>query len=385
MKKSIAILCALVLVLGLALTGCGSTTETATTATATTEATATETTEATEATETAEETVEVIGKAACILGVGGLGDQSFNDLAYAGLVRAEEELGIEFDYAEPMQLSDFEPIMRDMASSGEYGVIVCIGYDCLDPLIAVAPDFPDQKFAIIDSEAESDNVANYMFKEEEGSFLVGALAGLMEKNPEAYGLEGTNTIGFVGAVEVPLIVKFNAGYQAGAMYVNSDITALTDYVSGSDPYSDTTTAKEISLSQNNKGAEIVFHAAGGAGLGVFQGASEGGFYAIGCNSNQNHLDPDAIIASMIKRVDSATYEIVKAAIITDDLPMGETTIMGLANDGCDYSVELSNMGYADEDIAIVEELKAKIAAGELVIPQTMEEVEGFLAANTFEG
>ncbi|MFI3314022.1 MAG: BMP family ABC transporter substrate-binding protein, partial [Eubacteriales bacterium] len=150
-------------------------------------------------------------------------------------------------------------------------------------------------------------------------------------------------------------------------------------------FSDTTTAKEIALSQNNKGAEIVFHAAGGSGLGVFQGASEGGFYAIGCNSNQNHLDPDAIVASMMKRVDTASFEIVKSAMVTDDLNMGATTTLGISNDGCGYAVENSNMTYSEADLAIVDAIKAEIAAGNLVIPETMEEIETFLAENTYEG
>lgn len=320
-------------------------------------------------------------KAACILGVGGLGDQSYNDLVYSGMKKAESELGISFDYAEPKQISEFELIMRDMASSGQYSVIVCVGFDQVDPLTKVAPEFPDQKFALIDGVVEGANIANYTCMEEEGSFLVGALAGLMKKNAAAYGVAGNNTIGFIAAMEIPLLVKFDAGYQAGAKFVNPAITVLTDYVGGNNPFSDTTTAKEIALTQNSKGADIIYHAAGGSGLGVFQAAAEQNFKAIGVNSNQNVLDPDHIVASMLKRVDTAAFEIVKAACVDGNLAVGTTTVLGVKDDGVGYTLEGSNIKVSDEDVAIIEGLRAKIADGSLVIPTTLEEVDSFLAAN----
>ena len=320
-------------------------------------------------------------KAACILGVGGLGDQSYNDLVYSGMKKAESELGISFDYAEPKQISEFELIMRDMASSGQYSVIVCVGFDQVDPLTKVAPEFPDQKFALIDGVVEGANIANYTCMEEEGSFLVGALAGLMKKNAAAYSVADNNTIGFIAAMEIPLLVKFDAGYQAGAKFVNPSINVLTDYVGGNNPFSDTTTAKEIALTQYSKGADIIYHAAGGSGLGVFQAAAEQNFKAIGVNSNQNVLDPDHIVASMLKRVDTAAFEIVKAACVDGNLAVGSTTVLGVKDDGVGYTLEGSNIKVSDEDVAIIEGLRAKIADGTLVIPTTLEEVDAFLAAN----
>lgn len=320
-------------------------------------------------------------KAACILGVGGLGDQSYNDLVYAGMKKAESDLGVSFDYAEPKQISEFELIMRDMASSGEYGVIVCVGFDQVDPLTKVAPEFPDQKFALIDGEVTGGNIANYTCKEEEGSFLVGALAGLMKKNAAAYGVADNNQLGFIAAMEIPLLVKFNAGYQAGAKLVNPQINVFTDYVSGNNPFSDTTTAKEIALSQFDKGADIIYHAAGGSGLGVFQAAKEKNFIAIGVNSNQNVLDPDHIVASMLKRVDTAAFEIVKAACVDGNLAVGTTTVLGVKDDGVGYTLEGSNIKISDEDVAIIESLKGKVKDGSLVIPTTLEEVDAFVSAN----
>lgn len=334
--------------------------------------------------ETVETPSETVGKAAVVLGVGGLGDQSFNDLVYAGMNKAKDELGVDFDYAEPKQISDFELILRDMASSAEYEVIVCVGFDQVDPLTKIAPEFPEQNFAIIDATVEAPNVASYESKEEQGSFLVGVLAGLMKTNYEAYNLNDKNQVGFIAALDIPLLNKFAAGYSAGVKYVNSDINVTIDYVGGNNPFSDTTTAKEIAISQNTKGADIVYAAAGGSGLGVYQGAKEAGFYAIGCNSNQNIIEPDSIVASMLKRVDTAAFEIVKAQVIDKNLNVGGTVVLGLADGGIDYTVEGSNIAVSAEDIKIVDEIKAKIAAGEIVVPEALDQVDSFLAENKLQ-
>ena len=324
---------------------------------------------------------DVADKAACILGVGGLGDQSYNDLVYAGMQRAETELGVAFDYAEPKQISEFELIMREMASSGQYGVIVCVGFDQIDPLIKVAPEFPDQLFAIIDGVVEGDNIASYTCKEEEGSYLVGALAGLMSKEAEDYSMIKPG-IGFIASMEIPLLVKFAAGYDAGAKFVYPEATVQIDYIWGENPFSDPTTAKEIAVSQFNKGAGIIYHAAGGSGLGVFQAAAENGFFAIGCNSNQNHIEPNHIVASMLKRVDTAAFEIVKAAIIDGNLPVNSEVVLGVADDGVGISLEGSNIKVKEEHAAIIEALRVRIANGELVIPTILEDVAAFLSANS---
>lgn len=314
-------------------------------------------------------------KAACIFGVGGLGDQSFNDLIHEGLKKAKSELNVDFDYAEPSQVSDFELFLRDMAQTGDYSVIISVGFDSVDALTKVSEEFPDQKFALIDSSVDAANVANYECKEQEGAFLVGALAGLM--------LEQTDTAGFIGAMDTPIINKFYSGYTAGIRYVNSDATVLKDYVSGDNPFGDTATAKEIAISQNGKGAEIVFHAAGGSGLGVFEAAGEYGFLAIGCNSNQNTVDPDHIVASMLKRVDTAAYEIVKASCVDHNLATGTTVALGLSDEGLDYTLEGSNVKVKEEDIAVLEDIKQKVINGELAVPAEEGAIEGFLSSNHY--
>lgn len=306
-------------------------------------------------------------KVACILGVGGLGDQGYNDLIYAGMERAKKELGIDFDYAEPKQVSDFEQIMRDMSDSGEYVVIVCVGFDQMDALMTVSPDYPEQNYAFIDGIIDADNIVSYSCREQEGSFLVGAMAALMKQDAAAYGLNDNNQIAFVGAMENDTILRFAAGYDAGAKYINPDIEVDIKYVGGDNPFGDTTTAKEIALSQFNTGSDIIYQAAGGSGLGVFTAAQEADFMAIGCNSNQNIIDPDHIIASMLKRVDTAAFEIVKAAS-EGTLQLGEEVILGLAQGGIGYTLEGSNIQVSDEIVNQLSDLEQKIIHGEIEVP-----------------
>jgi basic membrane protein A len=310
-------------------------------------------------------------KAACVLGVGGLGDQGYNDLIYAGMERAKEELGIDFDYAEPKQVTDFEQILRDMSDSAEYEVIICVGFDQMDALMKVSPDYPDQNYAYIDGLIEADNIVNYTCREQEGSFLVGALAALMKEDAAAYNLADNDTIGFVGAMENDTILRFAAGYDAGAKYINPDINVDIQYVAGDNPFGDTTTAKEIALSQFNKGSDIIYHAAGGSGLGVFTAAQEANFLAIGCNSNQNIIDPDHVVASMLKRVDTASFEIVKAAA-EGTLQLGEEIILGLEQGGVGYTLEGSNIAVSEDIVAQLTEIEEKVISGEIEVPVNFE-------------
>ena len=318
--------------------------------------------------------VEKAKKAAIILGVGGLGDQSYNDLAYAGMKKAENELGISFDYAEPKAMADFEVHLREMAGEKQYIVIVCVGFEQIDALNKVAAEFPDQKFAILDGNVELPNVASFLCKEEEGSFLVGALAGLMKLEASNYGLNDKNILGFVGGIDVPVIRKFQAGFTAGAQYVNPNIKVVDDFVGG---FSDVTTAKEIALTMNSKGADIIYHAAGGSGMGVFHAAKEKNFFAIGVNSNQNTIDPDHIIASMLKRVDTAAFTVVKEAS-EGIIQTGGISELGLKDKGIDYTVEGTNVKISKDTLQKVEELRKRVIDGELAPPLTVDEIDAFL-------
>lgn len=320
------------------------------------------------------------GSAALVISVSGLGDQGFNDLALRGVKKAEEDLGISYDYAEPQQVTDYELIIRDLASSGEYDVIISNSIDQVDALTKVSSEFPEQKFAMVDGIVDAPNVASYVFNEEEGSFVVGALAGMMTKNAETYGLGDKTDAGFIAAMQIPLLDKFNFGYQAGIKYVNPDASVLVDYVSGDNPFGDTATGKEIALSQNNRGAGIIYHAAGGSGLGVYQAAAEANFYAIGVNDNQNHLDPDHIVASMLKKVDEATFNIVEAATVNDNLSVGEATYLGLAENGLDYTFEGSNVEVSQEIKDVVEAAKQAVINGDVKVPKTQAEFDAFDAS-----
>ena len=319
-------------------------------------------------------------KAGAVLGVGGLGDQSFNDLVYAGLERAQSELGVDFDYAEPKQASDFELFLREMAVDGEYAVIIAIGFEQQDALTTVAAEFPDQKFGFIDGVVEAPNIVSYTTAEEQASFLVGAMAGLVKADAAAYGLGDAQEIGFVGALNIPLINKFRAGYEAGARYVNPEISVRGDYVGSFD---DITTAKEIANTMNANGADIIYHAAGGAGLGVFQSTAENNGLSIGCNSNQNYIDPDHIMASMLKRVDVITFDIVQSAFTEGAFQGGATVEVGLADEGVGYTCEQSNISVSQEILDQVESLKDEIVKGTLIIPSETDAVDAFLAENQY--
>lgn len=319
----------------------------------------------------------VDGKVGVVLGVGGLGDQSFNDLVYQGLQNAKNELGVDFDYAEPTQVTDFEIIFSSMVSSDEYEVILGIGFDSVDALTKIANENPDQKFALIDGEIDLPNVASYMAKEEEGAFLAGTLAGLMKNNASDFGVEDNGHVGFLAANDAPILLKWNAGYFAGAKYVNDNTTLSSSFVGGDNPFGDTATAKEISIGQYNKGADIQFHAAGGAGLGMFDAATDYDFIAIGCNSNQNTINPDNIVASVLKKVDVASYDIAKSACIDNNLRVGQTVIQDLSDGGMDLDFANSNIEVSQEIKDEIEAIKEKIIAGEIVVPSTMEEAETF--------
>lgn len=323
---------------------------------------------------------ESTGRIGMILGVGGLGDQSFNDLAYAGLEKAKGELGIEYDYVEPKQASDFELFLREMAAEESYDAIISIGFDQVDALTKVSAEFPDQKFGFIDGVVEAPNVVSYVSAEEQGSFLVGALAGLMKKESAAYGLNDKNVLGFVGALDIPLINKFYAGFEAGARYVNPDLSVRGDYTGSFD---DVTIAKEISNTMNGAGVDIIYHGAGGAGLGVFQSAQEKNYFAIGANSNQNPSYPDQIIASMLKRVDTAVFEITKAACIDKNMTGGNVVELGLPDDGVGYTLEGSNIKVSDEIIKEVETIRQQVIDGKIVVPVEKGQIDEFLNNNPY--
>lgn len=296
--------------------------------------------------------------------VGGRGDQSFNDSAAAGLDQAVEEFGMESQESEAEDgeaESAREERLRTFADAG-YNPIIAVGFAYAASVAKVSEEYPDVNFAIIDdSSVEADNVASLVFAEEQGSFLVGAAAALKTE---------TDQIGFVGGVETPLIQKFEAGYVAGAEAVNPDIEVDVTYLTQVPDFSgfaDPAKGKTAAQGMFDNGADIVYHAAGGSGGGVFEAASESDNLAIGVDSDQyNTADPsvqDVILTSMLKNVNVAVYEYL-SAVEGGDIPTGVTTY-DLAVDGVGYS---TSGGFVDDITDQLDEFKQQIIDGEITVP-----------------
>jgi len=244
-------------------------------------------------------------KVGIVLGTGGLGDKSFNDSAYAGLIRARDELGAEFKYVEPANVSEFDQFLDDYASAG-YDLVVGIGFDMEDSLRKVARNYPDVKFVIVDAVIEENNVTSIVFDEREGSFIVGALAGMMTE---------TDELGFIGGMDISFINNFRDGYEAGARYTNPEVQIMSLYVGGINPFNDPARAKEQAISLHKSGADIIYTAAGGSGRGVMEAISESEkLYAIGVDSDQDGDVEGKVITSMLKRVDNAIYRTIEESI-----------------------------------------------------------------------
>ena len=297
----------------------------------------------------------------------GLGGNSFNDLALEGVRQAAEDFGITYDQVEPKSVADEEIIQDEMASSEEYDLIICVGDEQVDALENVASVYTDQKFALIDATSDLPNVASYSCKAQEGSFMVGALAVLAKQEQIDGKISDSDTIGFVGGVDNPLINEFAAGYKAGAEYVDPDINVLIDYAGS---FNDPTTAKTIANTFNEKGADVIFHAAGASGMGVFQAAEEKGFIAIGVNLNQNNIAPDYIMASMLKKLDTCAYEAIESVV--DGTYTGENQLLGLSDGGVDYTVEESNIKVPDDIISRLDEIREGIISGEIKVPNELD-------------
>ena len=273
-----------------------------------------------------------------VYATGGLGDGSFNDQAQQGIQQAEEDFGISYGEAQPSAVSEFANFQQQFARSTDptYELICCIGFLQASALSENAPDFLDQEFMIVDSVVEADNVASYVFAEHEGSYLVGQLAGLLTTRDFSAGAGSTTgdstNVGFVGGVESPLIRRFQAGYEAGVKAADEDVDIQTSYVGD---FNAPTAGKEAALAMYDSGADIVYHAAGNTGTGVFQAAQEQGKFAVGVDRDQSVTKDsyaNVILASMVKRVDTAVYNAVEA-VVNDEFEGGTTTALGLDDDG----------------------------------------------------
>ncbi len=317
-----------------------------------------------------------------VYATGGLGDNSFNDMANKGIKQAKQEFGVQFQNAEPDSPSDVENLQRQFAqsSSPNYDLICCIGYVQTNSLIKNAGQYSDQDFMLVDSVAEKDNgdlvknVANYTFKEQQGSFLVGNLAGQLTQMDFSAGKGSTNpdkkVVGFVGGKEVPLIKKFEAGYKAGVARASEDIEVKTAYAG---TYSDPVKGKEAAISMYESGADIVYHAAGGTGNGVFKAANQKGRFAIGVDSDQSKAKGTAkfspvILASMVKKVDEAVYRCTKH-VMNGNFKGGQVNTLGLKDGGVEavYGADLGSKIPQDVKDKVDESRKA-IVNGDIEVP-----------------
>lgn len=294
---------------------------------------------------------------AIIYDLGGKFDKSFNEAGYIGATEWADETGMKFGDLELQNDAQREQALRNFARRGANPIVVP-GFSWGAALEKVAPEFPDLNFAIIDMVVDAPNVRSVVFNEHTGSFLVGALAALKSE---------TGKLGFVGGMDIPLIHKFYCGYAQGAKAVNPDVELFENYT-GTTPaaWNDPVTAGELAKASFDRGADIVYAAAGGSGLGVLQAAADAGKLSIGVDSNQNYLHPGSVLTSMVKRVDVA----VKSAF-NDQIDGNWTSgfqVMGLENDGVAFAMDENNADLVTpEMLAAVEELKAKIIAGEIVV------------------
>ncbi len=304
-------------------------------------------------------------KIGLVFDVGGLGDKSFNDSAYAGLTKARDELGVDIQYLEPSEGgADREQLLRGLADEG-YPLIFAVGFLFTDAVTAVAKDYPNTKFALIDGFipdlTDTSNVVCIGFTEHEGSFLVGVAAALASK---------TGHIGFVGGMTGALIGKFEAGYVAGAKAVNPNIIVDVNYIgSTGDAFKDPTKGKELALAQYDNGCDVIYHASGASGIGVFEAAAARQKLAIGVDSDQ-YLSAPAdqqpyILTSMLKRVDNSVYQTIDS-FLKGTLKGGYATF-NLAVGGVDYSKSNTTLLTADM-ITQIDAYKDKIISGEIVVP-----------------
>jgi len=296
-------------------------------------------------------------KPAVVFDMGGKFDKSFNQGVYDGVERFKADTGIGYKEFEVTNETQREQAIRRMAQGGA-NPILGVGFAQAGPMEAVAKDFPDTKFTLIDGVVDLPNVQSIVFKEHEGSFLVGMIAAMASES---------STVGFVGGMDIPLIRRFGCGYEQGARYVN-DKTTVIQNMTGTTPaaWNDPGRGSELAKGQFDRGADVVYAAAGGTGVGVYQAAKDNGKLAIGVDSNQNYLHPGTMLTSMLKRVDVAAYTAYKGAM--DGSWKAGIQVLGLAEEGVGWALDENNESLiTDEMKAALDDASAKIISGELAV------------------
>ena len=297
-----------------------------------------------------------LAEPALIFDLGGKFDKSFNEAAHNGAQRWAQETGGSYREIELQSEAQREQALRRFAEAGANPVIT-MGFAMADPLSAVTPDYPDTKFVAIDvTWLDAPNVRQIGFAEHEGSYLVGMLAAMASES---------GTVGFIGGMDIPLIRHFGCGYAQGVKAVNPDATVIAN-MTGTTPaaWNDPVKGSELTKAQISQGADVVYAAAGGTGVGVLQTAADEGILSIGVDSNQNYLHPGKVLTSMLKRVDVAVYDAMMAG---ENLETGVFTL-GLAEEGVGYAIDENNADLVTGEMqAAVEDARQKIIDGELKV------------------
>lgn len=308
-------------------------------------------------------------KVGIVFDIGGKDDRSFNAAAWEGVKRAAKDFDIVLRDVEPGNPTSIEPAMRAFAERN-YDLIIGVGFAQAPIMEQVAKDYPDINFAIVDGASKLPNVASLVFKEHQGSYLVGMIAARASK---------TGVIGFIGGMDIPLIHRFETGYEEGAKAVNPNVRVIDNYVGVTDhAWNNPGKGKELALAQIQKGADVIFTAAGNSGLGAFDAVEQYGRdetgrarrFVIGVDSNQNMVKPGFVLTSMVKRVDNAVYQIVEDVV--NGRFKGGFHVYGLEADGVAYAMDEHNkLLIPNQVIAEVEDAKRKIIGGEIQVTDAM--------------
>lgn len=269
-------------------------------------------------------------KVGIVLSIGGLGDKSYNDLAYQGVQLAAKNLGIKYDYIEPSTTINSEVklgvIHLRKYAEENYDLVIATGYLLKDACEQVAKEYPNIKFVLVDTVVDAPNVTNLIFKSQEGSFLVGSVAGLVTK---------TDTIGYIGAQDTAFFRNFQRGYEQGVVLVNPKAKVFSKYVYGSNPFIVPDRGYALANELINQGADVIYTVAGSTGIGAIEACKKRGVYAIGVDNDQDYIEKGTVITSMVKRVDKAVYDAIELAV-SGNLKPG-TLQFGVANGGTDTS------------------------------------------------
>jgi basic membrane protein A len=296
-----------------------------------------------------------------VFDIGGKDDRSFNASAWEGVKRAAKDFPIVLRDVEPGDPTSVEPAIRAFAERN-YDLVIGVGFEQMPVVERVARDYPNVNFVIIDGVIDLPNVASLVFKEHQGSYLVGMIAAMTSKS---------GTIGFIGGMDIPLIHKFETGYEEGARAANPNIRVLANYV-GVTPaaWNNPGQGKELAIAQIGKGADVIFTAAGNSGLGAFDAAEQNNKFVIGVDSNQNWVKPGFVLTSMVKRIDNAVYQIVKDRV-ANQFKNG-VHVYGLENEGVGYAVDHFNEKLLPpEVIQKVEAAKQEIMSGKIQVTDAM--------------